>query len=39
MGLAPKTATVIRNGKEVNIPLEEVIVGDIVLVKPGEKFR
>ncbi len=38
MGLAPKTATVIREGKEVTIPLEEVIVGDLVLVKPGEKL-
>ena len=38
MGLAPKTATVIRNGVEVNVPLEEVVVGDIVLVKPGEKL-
>jgi Cu+-exporting ATPase len=38
MGLAPKTATVIRNGSEVVIPVEEVIVQDIVLVKPGEKL-
>lgn len=38
MGLAPKTATVIRNSSEVVIPVEEVIVGDIVLVKPGEKL-
>jgi Cu+-exporting ATPase len=38
MGLAPKTATVIRGGSEVVIPVEEVIVGDIVLVKPGEKL-
>lgn len=37
MGLAPKTATIIRNNAEITIPIEEVIVGDIVLVKPGEK--
>lgn len=38
MGLAPKQATVIRDGKEQQIPIDEVQVGDIVLVKPGEKF-
>jgi len=38
MGLAPKTATVIRDGKETVIPIEEVRVGDIVLVRPGEKI-
>ncbi|GAB6169886.1 heavy metal translocating P-type ATPase [Clostridium carnis] len=38
MGLAPKTAKVIRNEQEVEIPLEEVIVGDIIIVKPGEKL-
>lgn len=38
MGLAPKTATVIRDEKERVLPLEEVVVGDIVLVKPGEKL-
>ncbi|KZL92895.1 heavy metal translocating P-type ATPase [Clostridium magnum] len=37
MGLAPKTATIIRDGKEEEIPIDEVEVGDIVLVKPGEK--
>ncbi|GEQ21800.1 copper-translocating P-type ATPase [Clostridium butyricum] len=37
MGLAPKTAMIIRNNAEIIIPIEEVIVGDIVLVKPGEK--
>ena len=30
MGLAPNTATVIRNGEEKDIPIEEVEVGDIV---------
>lgn len=38
MGLEPKTATIIRNDAEIKIPMEEVIVGDIVLVKPGEKL-
>ena len=38
MGLAPKTATVVRNNSEMVIPAEEVIVGDIILVKPGEKL-
>ncbi|MDX8362451.1 heavy metal translocating P-type ATPase [Cytobacillus sp. IB215316] len=38
MGLAPKTAIVIRNGKEVEISIDEVIVDDIVIVKPGEKL-
>ncbi|NFO04822.1 heavy metal translocating P-type ATPase [Clostridium botulinum] len=38
MGLAPKNATVIRNGIESIIPIEEVVAGDIVLVKPGEKL-
>ncbi|MBS6183621.1 MAG: heavy metal translocating P-type ATPase [Clostridium celatum] len=38
MGLAPKTATIVRNGKELVIPIDEVIVGDIIIVKPGEKL-
>lgn len=38
MGLAPKTAVVIHDGKEITIPIEEVEVGDILLVKPGEKI-
>jgi len=38
MGLAPKTAIVIRNGKEVEITIEEVEVGDVIVVKPGEKM-
>lgn len=38
MGLAPKRATVIRNNNEVIVPVEEVVVGDIILVKPGEKL-
>lgn len=38
MGLQAKTATVIRDGVEAVIPLEDVAVGDILLVKPGEKI-
>ncbi|OIK13367.1 heavy metal translocating P-type ATPase [Bacillus sp. MUM 13] len=37
MGLQAKTAIVIRNGMENEIPLEEVQTGDVVLIKPGEK--
>lgn len=38
MNLAPKTAVVVREEKEITIPVEEVILGDIVLVKPGERL-
>ncbi len=38
MHLSPKIATVIRNGKEIKIKVDEVVVGDLVLVKPGEKI-
>ena len=38
VGLSPKTATIIRDDKEIVVPLEEVVVGDIVIVKPGEKL-
>ncbi len=38
IGLAPKTARVVRNGEEVDIPVSEVKVGDIVVVRPGEKI-
>ncbi len=37
MGLQPKTARVIRDGQELDIPVEEVLVGDVVQVRPGEK--
>ncbi|WP_191567581.1 heavy metal translocating P-type ATPase [Metabacillus idriensis] len=37
MGMQAKTATVFRDGQELNVPIEEVIAGDIVYVKPGEK--
>lgn len=38
MGLAPKTAFVIQNGAETEIPAEEVEIGDIIIVKPGSKI-
>jgi Cu+-exporting ATPase len=38
MGLAPKTATIIKENKEIEIPIDEVEVGDIIVVKPGEKI-
>jgi Cu+-exporting ATPase len=38
IGLQAKTARVVRDGREVDIPVEEVLVGDIVIVRPGEKI-
>ena len=38
MDLAPKTALVQRDGQELEIPVEEVVVGDVVLVKPGQSI-
>jgi len=38
MGLVPKTATIFRDNKEIIIQIDEVEVGDIVIVKPGEKM-
>ena len=38
IGLQVKTAIVIRNSQELNLPIEEVIVGDIILVKPGQNI-
>jgi len=37
MGLAPKTATLLNDGKEKSIPIDEVASGDLLLVKPGER--
>jgi P-type Cu+ transporter len=38
MGLRAKTARVVREGLEVEVPVDEVRVGDVVIVKPGEKI-
>ena len=38
IALQAKSARVIRDGKEIDLPIEEVIVGDAVLVRPGEKI-
>ncbi|AKG91053.1 copper-{or silver}-translocating P-type ATPase [Geoglobus ahangari] len=38
IGLQAKTAIVVRDGREIEVPVEEVRVGDIVIVKPGEKI-
>ena len=38
MGLAPKTAIIIEDGKEKEIPIDEVEIGDIIVVKPGGKI-
>lgn len=38
VALSPKVATVIRDGKEVEVPVEELQVGEVVFVRPGEKI-
>jgi Cu+-exporting ATPase len=38
MGLQPRTARVVREGKELDIPIEEVDSGDLIMVRPGEKI-
>lgn len=38
MDLAPKTATVLRDGVEQEIPVEEVVTGDTIIVKPGQRI-
>ncbi|RUR75350.1 heavy metal translocating P-type ATPase [Chlorogloeopsis fritschii PCC 9212] len=38
MGLQAKTARVIRNGQEIDLPIAEVVEGDVILVRPGEKI-
>jgi Cu+-exporting ATPase len=38
IGLQAKTARVVRDGKEIDLPVEEVLVGDTVVVRPGEKI-
>jgi Cu+-exporting ATPase len=37
MGLAARTARVVRAGEEADVPVEDVVVGDLVVVRPGEK--
>ncbi len=38
IGLQAKTARVVKNGKETDVPISEVVVGDIIRVRPGEKI-
>ncbi len=38
IGLQAKTARVLRDGKEIDLPMNEVIIGDIIRVRPGEKI-
>jgi copper-(or silver)-translocating P-type ATPase len=38
MGLSPKTAVIFADGKEIEKPIEDVQIGDIVIVRPGEKI-
>jgi len=38
MGLQAKTARVVRDGVEADVPIEQVVVGDVVVVRPGEKI-
>ena len=38
IGLQPRTARVVRDGGELDIPIEDVVRGDIVVVRPGEKI-
>ncbi|MBB6631432.1 heavy metal translocating P-type ATPase [Clostridium algidicarnis] len=38
MDLAPKTASVIRNGEEVEIPSQDVVIDDIIIVRPGQSI-
>ncbi|HEY5997991.1 MAG TPA: heavy metal translocating P-type ATPase [bacterium] len=37
MGLAPRSAVVVRDGAEAEVPIDQVLVGDVVLVRPGQK--
>ena len=38
IGLQPKTAKILKAGKEIEVPIVEVVVGDLVVVRPGEKI-
>jgi Cu+-exporting ATPase len=39
MGLKPKTATVLQEGREIELPIDEVEPGDMILVRRGNVFR
>lgn len=38
IGLQAKTARILRDGKEIDLPIEEVVIGDVIRVRPGEKI-
>jgi len=38
IGLQPKSATILKDGKEIEIPIEEIELGDVLVVRPGEKI-
>lgn len=38
INLAPKTATIIRNGEKITIPADQLIIGDIIVIKPGDSI-
>ncbi|MFX1256374.1 MAG: heavy metal translocating P-type ATPase [Promethearchaeota archaeon] len=38
IGLQPKTATLLKDGQEIEIPIEEIELGDVLIVRPGEKI-
>ncbi len=38
IGLRPKTARIVRNGRELDIPIEQVQIGDVIVVRPGERI-
>lgn len=38
VGLSPKMASVLRNGKEMQVPIEQVVIDDTIIVRPGEKI-
>jgi Cu+-exporting ATPase len=38
MGLRPRTARVVRDGAEVDVPVESVVLGDVVVIRPGERL-
>ncbi len=38
MGLAPKTATMLRDGQEIEVAVDDVLAGDLIIVRPGERM-